>query len=567
MRVDILDSATLQRLQSLRFPGDIFLPSEPLVFSPDSRMLTTFIRDKRPAAAWFVVSWDLQTGGVVSTIEWNGPRDTEVGNTHITYSTDGKMVAVFSRCGSSTIISIYDVVAGVCMHDVYHGARMNPDLFSGTPYVYKVWTHGELLRFATPGPTGITIWEVGFAPGATPAEVETLSFPDDTFGSIVFNPGNQIQTAQAEFHPASCRLAFFGAGGTLLVWDARASKFLLHHTGIDFRTSMTFSPDACLFACATAESEVYLWKESPTGYTHFEKLTPIAQHSGPRFSRNGESIITFSNSTIQLWHTKNFATATSNVLVQAPQHTGEDFVLEFLPDRSLAVAMRKKAKTVTVLDLKSGVPRLTIDTSIELYGLKLIGDTIVAIGHDRAITWNLPGENFPPNARMNVEDSIRTIRFRNVDYGVTFAASISLDFRYIALAGYDGEGDFLGVYCTSTGRAIRVKVFARALRFAPGGHDIWCATQGNEAKVFAIIEDALEHTKTVADIEDGSWGCPSRGCKVTNDGWILGAGEKRLLMLPPLWQSLGSVDRVWNGKFIALLHGTLPEPVILELES
>jgi hypothetical protein len=37
-------------------------------------------------------------------------------------------------------------------------------------------------------------------------------------------------------------------------------------------------------------------------------------------------------------------------------------------------------------------------------------------------------------------------------------------------------------------------------------------------------------------------------------------------MLPPLWQSFESVDRVWNGKFLALLHGSLPEPVILELE-
>ena len=38
-----------------------------------------------------------------------------------------------------------------------------------------------------------------------------------------------------------------------------------------------------------------------------------------------------------------------------------------------------------------------------------------------------------------------------------------------------------------------------------------------------------------------------------------------LLQLPPPWQSC-AVLRVWKGQFLALLHGRLSEPVILELD-
>ena len=223
---------------------------------------------------------------------------------------------------------------------------------------------------------------------------------------------------------------------------------------------------------------------------------------------------------------------------------------------------------MTVLDLKSSVAQLTIDTPIEVCGLRPIENTIAVIGYEKVIAWNLPKENVLPIARMDVKDSTRTINFSNTDNRIVTAASISADFRYIALKGVGGGEEVLDVYCTSTGRNLRVTVSALALWFAPGGHDIWCVTR-NKAMVFTIAHDALDHTKTVVDIEDGSWGCPwgsSHGYKVTYHGWILGAGGRRLLVLPPLWQSLFKVDRVWSGKFLALLHGSLPDPVILELE-
>ena len=537
-------------------------------------MLTSLARGfDRPDIGWFVLSWDLQTGGIISAIEWKGLRDTDEGHAHLTYLTDGKTVSILTRFQSSFTISIYDIVSGVYVYSIDCRPCINLDLTLGTSYVHKIWTHGESLRFMTPEETGITIWEVRSAPDAIPMEIETVSIPDGTVEKPASKPKGRGDIPAIEFHPASCRLALIRIEKkrTLLVWDARATKLLLHRTDTNFSDMMTFSSDARLFACATVEAGVLLWKESPTGYMLTETLTTVTPNSLPLLSPDGESIVALSAFKIQLWKTKNFITSTSSVLAHPLQHTGEDFVVEFLPGRSLAAVTRRGDETVVVLDLNSGLLRLTIDTPIEIYGLRQVGNTITVIGSGRAIAWDLQGCDLLLGARMDVEDSARTIIFCTTDvddFISTFAASISLDFQYIALAGYDAGNEFLDIYRASTGWNVRGELDGSLPWFPPGGRDIWCVGQ-TEANVFTISSDTLDHTKTIVDFENGAWGCPwgsSRGYRVTDEGWILGAEKKRLLMLPPLWQSRSRLDRVWNEKFLALLQGELPEVVILELE-
>ena len=50
------------------------------------------------------------------------------------------------------------------------------------------------------------------------------------------------------------------------------------------------------------------------------------------------------------------------------------------------------------------------------------------------------------------------------------------------------------------------------------------------------------------------------GYHVTNDWWILGPDGKQLLVLPPPWWSQ-TVQQMWEGQFLGLLHAGLPEPV------
>ena len=60
-----------------------------------------------------------------------------------------------------------------------------------------------------------------------------------------------------------------------------------------------------------------------------------------------------------------------------------------------------------------------------------------------------------------------------------------------------------------------------------------------------------------------SWQSPN-GNQVTDDGWILSAGKKWLLWLPPHWQS-DKKNMVWSGQFLALLHHGGSEVIIMEL--
>ena len=565
-RVDILDSTTLHRLQSLIPPWKRLACDPALAFSPDSRTLTRSghsahycNHDQTTITAGgevLAVTWDLQTGGVVSAIEWNG-SDNVVSSEHpITYSMDGKMVAIHSYGrGYRTIISIFDVPSGVHIRSVDVG-RLDSSCQS------YIWTHGESVRFAAAKSTKITIWEVGFSLGAPAGKVETLLGPDHVNGGSTF-----------EFLPAVYRVAF-SPYRNALVWDARNSISLLDHSDDISYPLVTLSPDGHFCACSTSGSAICLWKESPTGYALHGKLSPGGKAPTPVFSPDGKSIIIYSGSTIQLWHMNSFTSTPSCTSVQLPQRT-ENFVLDFLPDRSSTVIARQKDSIVALIDLKSGSQKLTLETSMEVYGVRVIENTIAAIGHKKVITWNLPVGNPLPDVKLNIEDSTQTIHLRGGPSGKgrhrVIAASISPDFHHILLVTIAVTSGDLRLYCASTGQYLGYTDGYTKVGiswFAPGGDVICCAVGGRKADVWAFMGNSLVHKMVVDDIQHGSWGCPwGSGCgyQVTDDGWVLGLGGKRLLMLPPPWQS-DVVDQVWNGQFLSLLHATLPEPVIIELE-
>ena len=581
MMVDILDSATLQRLQRLIFSRERYARSEAFVFSPDSCTLTCSGCGSAPDQEVLVVSWDLQTGGVVSAIERQGLEESPKMEPLITYSMNGRMVAVH-RHSSAPIISIYDIVSGVYMHDVHHNAPVDRHILIGSCFP-DIWAHGETLRFATIEPRTITIWEVGFNPGATSIMVETLSIPPDV---------EYFQPISAQFLPTSGRysLVYSGARYGVLVWDGQDVRSSVLDTDIDLNRRASFSSDGCLFAYfATSGSEAYLFGESPTGYVLQGKFTPGTQFPKIHLSPNGESIVASGGFSARLWHTQSITTP-SNSSTQAP-HRPSNFILEFHPDRPLAAVARQKDDVVIVLDLTSGDLWLTIETGMEIQGLRVARNTVAVIGDWKAVTWNLPGGDFLPDERVDVESSAQTINFddQQAERG-TVAASMSLDLRYVALTSKDWlwttMRSRLHVYDVSTGQHLCRNIGCwDAVWFPPGGDSVWCAIQ-NRAEVVEIsweaVDDAANTDDTtnmggvtdedgareVVGIEHGSWGCPwgsSRGYVVTNDGWILRPDGKRLLMLPLPWRS-HAVRRVWSGKFIALLHGTLPEPIILELE-
>jgi len=419
------------------------------------------------------------------------------------YSANGKMVGIFDwRPG-------YDVNTLVCnihMFDIAPGVYMHSHSFNACrPLSNNIWAHGESLRFATADAATITIWEVGFTLGATPMAVETLPAPD----------GLDSDLTAVQLSPITCRLAHL-IGGEVLIWDTRNSEYLLHCTDTKFSPGMTFSSDGCFFACPTTGSEIYIWKESPAGYILHRILALSARCSGTLLSQNGESLVAFGGRTVQLWRTGSHTTPPSSNLTQAPHHT-ENFVLGFSPDETLAAVAVPGERRVTVLNLKFGVPQLTIDAGMEVHDLRVTESSVDVVGHSEVATWCLPAGDCATDARVGLEDRTKTI---------PLIVNIHRKRRET-------------LYVVDTRKTLTKTVW-------------------RDGKI--PVREMVPYPENPSD-----WGQPC-DYQVADDWWILGPHKKRLLMLPPPWQSTADKHRVWQGRFLALVHSGLSEPVILELD-
>ena len=556
--VDVLDPVTLQHLQTLEPPGGLYTTCRTLTFSPDSRILTYSGGIPQPgvlAKCLFVVSWDLQTGGVVGVITVRGSEWVHVGTPSITHSADGKMVGVFrshmdldSMFTSVPVISIFDVASGVCVYS--HPAG------NGDPLPGGIWIQGDSLRFATSVAMTITIWEIGFTSHAAPAVIETLPAPD------------RLEPHMVQFLPALCRIAVTFSGA-VRVWDARNSKCLLHFKEARSLPKAAFSPDGRFFVFQTTGSDIYLWKESPTGYVLHKILPSGAVYSGLLLSPNGQSIIAFGR-TVRLWHTERPTTSPSGIMAKTPQRT-ENFVLDFSPDGTFAVAAMQKDNTVKVLDLESGVVRSTTNVRMEVYGVRVTKDFILVVGDSMFVRWFLPVGDCDPGCFSEISHHPELIAL-TTDRRV-IGGTISLDRIHYSAA-------FIVDRCLSIhtyeewGFREPVLTLGVVPWFASGGDLLWCVDERGVAEEWVLPGRGSSDPPVKSQrgsINPGHppagypWGS-SRGYQVTKDWWVRGPDGKRLLMLPPHWQS-DAVRRMWKGQFLALLHCGLPEPVMLELPN
>ncbi|KAF9645513.1 hypothetical protein BDM02DRAFT_3189660 [Thelephora ganbajun] len=528
---EIRDAATLKRLTILESLGGQI---RTLVFSPDARLLMSYTCSPEK-----LIIWDLQTGVLISAVsaeQWDRRTDFP-----ITYSARETMFGALISRHDTSIIRIYNVHSGT--HIYSHPVEGE--------VVDDIWTHVGCLRFATIKPGFITVWEVGFASTNAPREFESLPLPANLSHDL----------CPQSFHPTLSRLAF-SHSERIFVWDARHSKFLLdEHAERLYTTS--FSSDGRFFVYGTMVSGIYLWKESPTHYILHRKLNREIEMDNLLMSPNGRSILVFGGMAIQLSHTMDPSTS----LPGKQGHRG--FNVEFSSDETLATVTRVRGNTITVLDLKSGDPLLTIDTGMHVYGQRATGNTVVSFDGVKVVTWNLPARDRGLNPKVNAKDSIRTTMTRCPGMDFLESASLSPDLHRVAITVMDSfhlhdvsTGQCLASVPTHWGR------FRRPW-FTSDGRQVFIE---GEVNGFTIVEDSrsgvikLEHLGPTNQPPSTPPWLSSRGYQIT-DGWILGISGKRLLRLPPHWQSLDTTYRRWSGRFLALLYHQLPEAVILELEE
>ena len=577
--IDVLDSVTLQRLQSFKPPQSRPTYYRALVFSPDGRILTYNGIPSGDDHGICVSSWDLQTGGLVRTIRLQVPGPEILSNHSIAHSVNGGIVGVFHWDFKINAINIfiYDASSGACIHS--HTVSIDIPLSYNIETSDDIWTHGESFRFATAHPATVTIWEVGFTSGATCKEVETLRIPVDlVYEDLTQDTHGRPHSPDSFAHTfGHMILLAYRVGKRIWIWDVRNSKYLLDWEDPEPYGSgfFEFFSDGRFFVCAANASTGYIWKESPTGYV-LHRILPSGDLSyGSLLSPNGESMITCWDLVIKLWRTREITASPSGASTVVHQHL-HDSVLDFSPDGKLAVVAAHGGDTVVVLNLESGVPQLTINSDMKVRGLRVIGNTVVVMGmmewshYSKVISWNLPAGEYVPDDGVDCKDSARTVDLGGP--GDVSGATISSDCRYVAVTTRYSGDPALHTYCASTGGHLHTVETSNGYNipwFTPDGSHVWCVTYDGEAEAWRVGERGrLERLELAAEIEHPPEGYPwrsSRGYRITDDWWILSPDGKRLLMLPPHWRSY-PVHKVWKGKFLALLDRALPEPVILEME-
>jgi WD40 repeat protein len=544
--IEILDAATLERLTILKIRRG---QTRWLIFSPDSRLLTS-LGDSRKE----FISWDLRTDVQVSAISPDPVWKSPVGDFSLTYSGCGTMVGALFLSTEDSIISIYNVRSGTHIHSHQVGRALG-----------EVWTHGECIRYATFASGSITIWESGFASRHEPTQVESLSTPGN------FHPSKPL------IHPTLSLLAFINRRA-VLVWDCRESQFLLDSEDLKNPIGMSFSLDGRLFACGTIGGEVYLWKESPTGYILHRKFQSSYESPKNHISPDGRSIVGWGDSGVQVWRTTDPATSLSSISTQTSLRTGIHKV-EFSPGELFVAIAQLQDNVITVLDLESGNPWLIIDTSVKVHGLGVGRSAIVVASEGKIVTWDLPTANSALNARVNIDDSARTITFTQPPSKSAHwnpIISISPDLHRMAIVYYAGAKwiDFnLRLYCVSTGQCIAhvSTEWGEMTWLTLGGRDVWCGNDDMVAGGWSIVEDSESDAARLEPI-GVTVNLPGRlprkpgGCEVTDDGWVLSSSGKRLLWLPPYSRS-DKTNRAWSGRFLALLRSKIPEPLLLELPA
>ena len=539
--INVLDPMTLDHLTILRTP--LNFSAHELFFSPDSNMLTCF--SLTPDT---LITFDIQTGGLVSTISLEHQSPSETYPFH-TYSKCGTMFASLQSIEGISTVHTYNILSGT------HIDSISLELDS-----QNIWADGECLQLAALESEFITIWEIGFTLEHPAANLQSLPVPDS------------FHLAESYFLlPTLYRLAFI-VELTAYIWDAQNSKFLLEFSGDSDVSKISLTSDGSI-ACIIDHLEIYLWKESPTGYILHKKIIanniPHYAVAMPSLSPDGEFLAVEAGSTLQAWHTRELIASTT----PAQNLEGKLFILGFSPDGLLAAITQFSHNTVTVLSLKSGTPQLIIDTGLEICGLGIAGDVIVVVGDGKVIAWNVPAGNC---ARVNINNSSWTTvfdyptfipkasRFRHI-------VSVSSDLHYMAITIHSRDmRSLLYLFDVSTGQCLReISAQWGCIPFFATGDRIWYNSNSG-LQGWSLIKDSesgkilLEDLEPTQELPEGCPQKPSDGYKITDGGWILNSREKQLLWLPPHWRS-DEKSVVWSGQFLAFLHHQLPEAVIIEL--
>ena len=246
-----------------------------------------------------------------------------------------------------------------------------------------------------------------------------------------------------------------------------------------------------------------------------------------------------------------------------------DFTLGFSPNENFAAFARKEESVVTIIDLKSGEQKWNADVGLEIGCVGMAGGTVIVVGGDSIVTWNLPGGDRTFNFSIN--DIVRTTilgpSLPSHNLGTPYYMSISPDLsRVVVTRNGKHHNCSLEVDDVSTGSCLAsISTGYSLLRplFTQDGREAWADNDEFFGQCEIVEDSKFGAIELKLQISKGQLRESSRGYVVTDGGWVLSHSQKLLLWLPHRWRS-GVRRRVWGGQFLGLLHDELSEVVVLE---
>ena len=475
----------------------------------------------------------------------------------------------------------------------------------------------------------IDIWEISSTSKCHPTKIDSLHVRHE------FNSDNH----QISFSPASLRVAVASVNSTI-IRDARNSNILLEASASRTLGSYTghFSPDGNFFAC-TEKQGVHIWKATSEGYALWARfpLRFSATAGGAfAFSPDSGSVVGWGLGIMEVWKLDHSVNPQSS---EQPWDFWNSHLVGFSTNGTHAAIGRASSRIVTVVDLRSGASEIVDEVDLGIVDIKMVDDTVFALGWMRVDIWNLTAGPYEEEERgvrrAGLVQSHKVVRMLNDRHAYAVYPRLLDDQCRTAvfiwatdMILFDADSGARLAYYSAPSRF-------RGLRFSPDGRQLWvsfvhtkegdCSDEddgsdvgegdengvegdgsevegdgsegeGDESEgegdegdeegnmLCLVDEEPEEGLEIVKDEETGEislvplpgdarspdypWDSPE-GYKIDGGAiqWVLDREGRRLLWLPPHWRTTNEKTWRWNGNFLALRKGMLPEPVIIRLSS
>ena len=343
--VEIRDQLTFELLTTLQLTETSHPLTGPLAYSPDGRSLAC-------GSDTFTVIWDIQTGGAAKEIGCGFKSISMV------WSLDGGAIGFID---SQKSVHIYDLTSGTTISPGNLSSTTSPCLLAQEK-TFRIFTTVRGDRTVT-----VEALEVGH----TLAKIKSW---------IVMCHISLRPPLNVSYSPATSHCAISADRSLYSFGDSHSFTRLLEGESISCHC---FSPNGGLFAAVTGE-RIRVWKFTGSFYCRWKGLwCPGQTDSSLRFSPTQSSILGSFGNLLHLWRLDD---------LPATPETGRRQYAGLSRSGNYIATAYQFGMTITITDLHSQAPSQLIYTDVEIRGLALTGNVLLAFGVRTVVAWLLTEE-------------------------------------------------------------------------------------------------------------------------------------------------------------------------------